>query len=418
MEDSIPAEEKASKAKINLGPPPKELVVADFQELLDNVPLRTSEESRKLFLMQTIEGHSNMADGAFRVHEDKSLCTRYPNATLEDIATLIGGKKYAKKIKNKRMQIINDIRDFMGRIIKGSRPQKLRNQKGEPLCGDYFFEDFTIKNPKNLLKGFYLGSIMDNYTFWRKRIEKRPYNLEMGGGECIAVDLRNINQKTFMNMLKNDEFLAMNLAMKGINGFHMGTLANEEWEDHIDILYEHGIIVGKDVVKADNNIRSAYVRYKRGKGVSDNAAVVMAGKIYGQKDARDGIDTALGVFLADKVDTLDKFTPEIHKAGLDELLGREILESGKVNITKKEKLNFIFLSAIHPRKKMPDCSQRYFLEVDSQTGETAIENHLDYIQGKKPKKMFFGNRAPWIRVASEVFYETIEKNFEKYQDLL
>ncbi|MBU4502750.1 MAG: hypothetical protein KKA79_09205 [Nanoarchaeota archaeon] len=416
MENLIPEEERASMAKINLGPPPKELVIADFQELMDTVSLRTSEHSRKLFLMQTIEGHSNMADGAFRVYKDKSMCTRYPNSTLEDIAGMIC--KNTKKVKEARMQMITDIRDFMQDIIKGKRPKKLKDSRGETLCGDIFFEDYEIKNPNNLLKGFYLGSIMDNYTFWRKLIEKRPYNLEMGGGECVAVDMRKLNQKTLGEMFKCDEALAMELGMKCANGFHLGTLANEEWEDHINVLYNYGVIVDKDIVKSDENIRSAYVRYKRGKGVSDNAAIVMAGKIYGQKDKQEGIEVALGVFLADKVDTIDKFTPEIHKSGLDELLGKEILKSGKVKLTEKEKLNFIFLSAIHPRKKMPDCSQRYFLEVDPQTGDTAIENHLDYLQGKNPKKMFFGNGAPWIRVASEVFYETIEDNFEKYKHLL
>ena len=109
---------------------------------------------------------------------------------------------------------------------------------------------------------------------------------------------------------------------------------------------------------------------------------------------------------------------QIELKHLPTLIGEEIEQSGKLKLTKREKLNFIFLSAIHPRKKMPDCSQRYFLQIDTQTGDTAIENHLTYLKGDKPKRMTFGHKASWVGVKSEDFYETLEGTFDKHQNLL
>jgi len=415
-------EETKPIKKIDLGPPPKELVVADFYDLLDTVDLKTDETNKKLLLMQTIQGHANMADGKFRTHEDKAECIKYPNATIDDVAILLNKDKRLKmshaEVKRKRMENIMEIKELMINIIKGERIEKLQNSKREPLLRLPFLKSIEIKNPINIITGFYLGSIMDNYVNWRKQIERSPYNLKMGGGECVAVDMRKLNQETLDKVLKDDEFLAMDFAAKFTDGLNLGTLAHEEWEGHIDVLYDNGIVLDKDEVRTTKDIRSAYVRHKKGKGVSDNAAVVMAGLLYGQKDPQDGIETALGVFLADAVDTFDKYLPSIHKHGLDELIGCEIKKSGKLNLTKKEKLNFIFLSAIHPKRKMPDCSQRYFLQIDEENDDTAIENHLTYLKGDSPKSMVFGHKAAFVGVKSEDFYETIEEQFKKYQHLL
>jgi len=417
-------EESKPDTKLDMGLPPKELVVADFYDLLDTVPLRTDETNRKLLLMQTIQGHSNMADGKFRTHEEKAECIKYPNVVIDDIALILAKDKRLgmtpAQVKKKRLDNIMEIKDLMMRIIKGERISRLETAKGEPLLGIPFFKKIEITNPINVLTGFYLGSIMDNYTTWRKQVEKVPYNLKMGGGECVAVDMRKLNKETLDKILKDDpsESLAMQLAPRSNEGFHLGVLAQEEWEDHIKLLTKYKVIKEKPKVKSTKDIRSAYVRYKKGKGVSDNAAIVMAGVLYGKKDKQDGIETALGVFLADAVDTFDKYLPVIHKYGLDECIGEEIKKSGKINLTRKDKLNFIFMSAIHPKKKMPDCSQRYFLQIDNETGDTAIENHLTYISGGTPNSMTFGHKAPHVGVSSDDFYETIEEQYKKYKHLL
>lgn len=414
--------EEKTQEKIYLGPPPKELVVADFYDLLDTVKLRTDDTNRKLLLMQTIQGHANMADGKFRTNEEKAECMKYPNATLDDIAILLDKDKRLNmnhtEVKKKRYENILEIKEVMMRIIKGERVRKLQNSKEKPLLGIPFFNTTEIKNPINVLTGFYLGSIMDNYITWRKQLEKEPYNLKMGGGECVAVNMKKLNKETLDEILKENEPLAMEFASKCIEGFSLGTLANEEWGDNVQVLYDKGVVIRKDEVKATKYIKNAYVRHKRGKGVSDNAAIVMAGILYGKKDMQDGIETALGVFLADAVDTLDKYVPIIRRHGLDESIGEEIRKSGKLSLTYKEKLNFIFFSAIHPKKKMPDCSQRYFLQIDEEAEDTAIENHLSYLKGNTPKSMIFGHKAPHVGVASEEFYDTIEEQLGKYKHLL
>lgn len=416
--------ENPAQENISLGPPPKETVIADFHSLLDSVKLLTNETNRKLLLMQTIQGHANMADGKFRTAEEKEDCTRYPNTTLEDIAQALADDERLgmtpTEVKEKRLKNILEIEGFIKKALKGEKIKRIQNDEREPLLGIKLFDEILLKNPMNVAKGFYLGSIMDNYTTWRKQLEKEPYNLVMGGGECIAVDMSKLNQGTVDEMLKSDENvnLKLSLAMKVIDGFHLGTLAKEEWAEHISMLYDKGIIINQEVVSATDRIRSAYVRHKAGKGVSDNAAVVMAGILYGKKSRQDGIETALGVYLADAVDTLDKYLPMIYKDGVDEAIGREIESSGRISLTEKEKLNFIFFSAIHPKKKMPDCSQRYFLQIDEKADDTAIENHITYLQGDKPKKMIFGHKATDVGVKSEEFYGTIEKQLKKYSYLL
>lgn len=159
MEEKIPE-------KIDLGQPPKELVVADFYDLLDTVELRTDETNRKLLLMQTIQGHANMADSKFRTNEDKAECTKYPNTTIDDIALILSKDKRlnmsSTEVKKKRYDNIMEIQQVMNRIIKGERIRKLQNSKNKPLLGIPFFNNIEIKNPINVLTGFYLGSIMDN----------------------------------------------------------------------------------------------------------------------------------------------------------------------------------------------------------------------------------------------------------------
>ena len=407
---------------ICLDSPPSEIVIADFHDLVNNIPLRTSETNRKLLLMQTIQGHANMAHGKFRKSENRYEDIRYPNATLDDIATALAEDKLLGmkpiEVKKKRMENIMEIRELMIKILKKEKVRNLQNSEGEPLMGIPFFNDIEIRNPKNVLKGFYLGSIMDNYIIWRKQLEKKPYNLSMGGGDCVAVDMRKLNYKSLIKKeLKLEDNLAMDLTMKFINGCHLGTLANEEWADCVSFLYGSGVIIDKDSVRSTKNIRNAYVRYKKGKGVSDNAAFTMAGKIYGQKNKQDGIETALGVFLADAIDTYDKYLPKIHKHGLDEIIGQEIENSGKLRMTKKEKLNFIFLSAIQ-LKEMISNSQRYLLQIDEKSDDTVIENILTYLQGDQPKNMVMGNKYSSSSVKSKDFYKAIEGQFQKYQYLL
>jgi len=68
-------------------------------------------------------------------------------------------------------------------------------------------------------------------------------------------------------------------------------------------------------------IRFQYIRHKQGLGVSDDLAVLVAGKLY-------SLSVGLGVYLADAIDTLDKFS--LHFIEQDEVLAEEIERDFKI----------------------------------------------------------------------------------------
>src|SRR5438067_1505444 len=83
-------------------------------------------------------------------------------------------------------------------------------------------------------------------------------------------------------------------------GLNADELAHGEWADDIERFRNEGMIVDR----ADNtNVAYQYIRHRRGPGASDDAAIVAAGMLW-------GLGVAVGVFFADAIDTLEKYTPE------------------------------------------------------------------------------------------------------------
>lgn len=252
--------------------PPVNLIRKDFESLKEKVKLRTSKEVSDLILMQTIEGHAHNGHGEFSGK-------KFVDTTMNDIVFALGFDAYA--IRSARQSLIDEIYEFVDRVIGGEKLFKLQNKKNEPILRVPIFNEIEI-DAKDVLLGLYLAGLMDDYET-RKEAEK-IYGINVGGGRMYLVDF---------SVLENLD----------IDGEY---LAHEDNEDKLSYYKEIGLIIDYDeknysIFLEHPSIRFQYIRHKKGNGVSDDLAVLFGGKLYSKS-------VSLGVYLADAIDTLDKYS--------------------------------------------------------------------------------------------------------------
>lgn len=366
------------------------------REQLDCTP-----EVKELLAMQSIQGQAQTGWGIFdgRISKGEFGDCRtllFPNTTIESVIQALGCN--VTKIKKRRQHIINDIFKWIDhsceevkRVYSHPRQQsqdvsmKLLNEQGEPLGGICLFSRIEVSNVLNCLRGVYLGSAMDNYENWRKKVEAK-FNVKLGGGECYAINQSNLYRS--------------GLSLKDLS-------SNQYSEKDRKLLQIRGILLPEEQVESSKHIIMAYVRHAEGEGICDDTAMIMAAflhKIQG-KNAFDK-DYSNGVLLCDSVDTWDKCTPMIWKGGQDELLGtyvkKKFEELGKyfedkykksgeqmpeklkgkisLNVSDEEVINFIYAARELPHSPQPDCSQRYFMKiVNTKKKMPVAEQHLNFI---------------------------------------
>ena len=349
----------------------------DYNSLLSNVDLHVEDRVRRLLLMQTLIGHAQNGHGLFS--------TEYPNATMDDVVLALG--ENPANIRRERQAIIDSIFEFTTEILLHPNYCGYVDYHGKKLLS--LTLDPKLKDPAAVLKGIYLASLMDSFE-WRSKTMAAYPNVQIGGGECVAVDLDEVRK----------------------HGITLDDLAEDEWsEENIRDLKEAGVILDKRVQASTNKIISAYVRHKRGKGTSDDLAVILAGRIY-------GLDAAVGVFLCDAIDTWDKYAESILPGGQDEYLGSLIKSHEDVISSKypgfklpseQEITKFIYTIALYKDKSAISNSQRYFLQIDEDTSQSAIEGHLNYIQHKPYKPMKLGHINSGVY--NTELYDLFERRF-------
>lgn len=365
-------------------PAPAHLIRRDYEAMFERYSLRTSCEAEKLIFMQSIVGHAHEGHSIFGITDAK-----YPNTTMDDI--VIALKQNPKKVKEKRQKIVNDILYFVDKAIDG-KLEYLINEDGESLLGMEMFANMKIKDNKTFLIGAYLASVMDNYYWRRKVADPENYGLEIGGGKCCAINMRKM-------ILHGEDF---------------DTLAQEEHDEKkLKYLRNLGIIPKKKRIKSTKVWQNGYVRIKKGKGVSDDAAMLMSGLLY---PGEDPCSAALGVYVVDLIDTLDKYLPYIDEGGVDETVGPRVENSKRISLTENEIIKAVYLFAVVPRKNMPDCSQRYFLEIDQDADQTALESHIKYLQSKPYTEMKVGSRSS-TRILNTTLYNRIEERLRELNNL-
>jgi len=349
---------------------PRDLIQADFRNLRGNERLDTTPRIEEMVFIQSMEGRAHNGAGAFHKRF-------YVNTSIDDI--VIALDKDPEIIKAKRQELIDEIMDFVKRAIAGERPDRLVSKRGAPLLGIPIFKTKTI-NPHDVLRGMYIGGLRDAPEA-RKKAEKK-YNVTIGYGRCYMV-----NTEVMEDMCLDGEGLA-----------HQGHEAN------IEEFKKQGLIVDpKNLSNVDEkNLRYFYIRHKLGPGQSDDAAIVVAGLLY------KSVDVALGIFLADAIDTLEKYAPVL--SDQDNELAYFIKNNYKqLNVTEDEVDELTYLAAIPEGKEeeVPDSSLRYFLTIDPRTGQTTLESHLNFIEGKP----FFPMAVSYKRILITTFYEYIKDRF-------
>jgi hypothetical protein len=353
----------------------KDLIWKDFRNLHKEKELLTNPIVEDLLFIQTIEGHSHNGDGAFRGR-------RFVNTTINDIAEALGRDVFI--LRSERQMLIDEICEYTERVMDGENPTRLVNRRNEPLMRCPLFLQWEV-SPKDVLKGLYLGGLMDSFSVRKKVNEKLQSNI--GGGKPYLIDLKVMEK---MNL--NGEILA-----------------HGEHEDKIGEYIEKGLII-QDSTNVDflrhPNVRFQYIRHKKGLGVSDDAAVLVGGLLY-------SMSVGLGAYLADAIDTLDKYSLKFIEQ--DDTLARTIKENfPELGLTEEDVFSFIYLITIPEGKEgeIPDSSQRYFLQIDEKTNLTPLESHYRFVMGL-PYPHF---RISYERVLNEVFYRYVKNRLESFKE--
>lgn len=350
---------------------------SDYAYLVRNVDLHVDDHVRRLLLMQTLIGHAQRGHGLFS--------TGYPNATMDDIVLALGEDPAG--IRRERQAIIDSIFMFTAGIISHQGCRGYADNSGKKLLS--LALDLKLEDPAAVLKGMYLASLMDSFE-WRSKAMVDYPNVEIGGGECVAVDLDEVRK----------------------HGITLEELADNECQDsYIGYLKDAGVIIDRRVQASTNKVVSAYVRHKKGKGTSDDLAVILAGRIY-------GLDAAIGVFLCDAIDTWDKYSEIIVPGGQDEYLGslikghEDVISNNYPGFrlpSEREITKFIYTIALYKDNRVISNSQRYFLQVDEDAGQSAIESHLNYIQRKPYRHMQLGHINSGV--SNKDLYSLFERRF-------
>lgn len=349
---------------------PRELIQQDFHNLKTSERLYTIPRIEDLIFMQSIEGRAHNGAGAF----NKRF---YVNTTIDDIVSALG--RSPKVVKNKRQEAIDEIVEFVDSAIADDPRDRLVTRNGRPLLGIPQFKERTV-NYHDVLKGLYLGGLRDDPEIRNKT--QGLYKINIGYGKCYLVNTR---------------------IMDGM-GLDGEILAHQDNEDKINHYRSIGLIVDELKVKRNppKHIKYMYIRHHVGPGQSDDAAIVTSGLLY-------NVDVALGVFLADAIDTFEKYVPIYRDQ--DKELALHIKENyAFLDLDEDDVFQLAYLAAIPEDRvdEIPDSSLRYLLSVDQEIGQSSLETHLNFIEGKP----FLPMAISYKRILISVLYDFVKEKLK------
>lgn len=349
------------------GVAPLSMLREDYTALDAKSVLRCSYDIEELLLMQSVEGHAHAGHGLF-------YGRTYPNTTQDDVARAL--RMDPNAVKAEHQELIDDIREFVERVVRGEELHTACNSYGEPLLGCGIFRSLDI-DPRGVLKGLYLGGLRDEAE--TRRIAAEKYEVEMGYGKCCLVN------QTVLHRL-------------GLNGFD---LARSAHEDDMERFKREGLFAED----GDSNTAYMYIRYKVGPGASDDGAVVTAGKLY-------GLSAAVGCFLADAIDTLEKYVPTYgdQDSGISDYIEANCPDLG---LNKEDSATLAYLCSIPNtmQGKLPDSSLRHMLQIDRKIDQCTIESHLAYVAGQPYSIMELDHGE----CTNKEFYDYIDQLLSKFE---
>ncbi len=354
---------------------PSELIRRDFQHLKETEELYTTDEIADLLFVQSLEGRAHNGAGAFQ----KSF---YVNTTIDDIVRAL--KLDPDDVKTRRQMLIDDIAVFVDDTIKGKPRKRLVNAKGEPFIGVPALRDIEV-DAGDVLKGIYIGGLRDD-PGPRAAAEKK-YGITIGYGKCYPVNIEVMERMSLDGEI----------------------LAHRENAGSIEAFKRAGLILAEENLRSipADKVRYLYIRHKIGPGQSDDGAIVASGMVYNK-------DVALGIFLADAIDTLEKYV-HVYRDQDDDLGYRIQKEYPDLGVTMDQVLEITYLAAVPEEldAQTPDSSLRYFLTIDRQVGQCALQSHFNFIE----KKPYFPMFLSFNRSLSTDFYAYIRNKVAGLKNL-
>jgi hypothetical protein len=349
---------------------PSALVLKDLDLIRSRDRLRTCRDVEELILLQSLEGRAHAGHGAFHG-------VRYINTTEDDLVRALNLDPPA--IRRSRQALITEIGEWAERAMRGQTGEWLATEDGRPLLGIGTFAFLRVQ-PRDVLRGLYLGGLRD--TLDARLAAEERYQIKVGAGRLYRVDVT---------------------VMRGMS-LNGARLATEEHAGKIDEYRRVGLIT-EVPPSSDNSVRYLYIRHRAGPGASDDAAIVGAG-------LRFGDDVAVGVFLADAIDTLEKYVPTGQEGDQDAELARKIERDwAGLDVGFDEVCELILLAAGGP--EVPDSSLRHLLRVDRLVDECPLESHFLFARDRPFAPLELGHE----RMPNESFYTLIEGRIERLRAL-
>jgi hypothetical protein len=341
------------------------LIRVDYDTLLTNNELDTSPEVKGLILLQSIEGHAHNGHGVFHKR-------RFVNLSTADVVRSLGLNE--NQVKSDRQTLIDEVFEWVDLVLQKEPLNRLVNRREQPLFRIPLLARLEV-DAADILRGIYLGGLRDDSDV-RLEVEKK-YNIPIGGGACYLVNTRVMNKM----------------------GLNAEELASGSFADDIEYFRNVGLIEDKPKVIDDNVIRYMYIRHRIGPGHSDDAAMVATGLLWGR-------DTALGAFLADAIDTIEKYSYKYQDqdSELANYIG-EKFELLKVGTEELQTLTYLAAVPVGKEEYIPDSSFRYFITIDQKTRMTMLASHIGFIEGKPYISINTGHH----RTSTDEFYLYMSK---------
>jgi hypothetical protein len=349
------------------GVAPPELIRQDFKLLDARERLRTSWEIEEMILIQSVQGHAHEGHGLFNGR-------RFPNTSLDDIACAL--RRDPHILRAERQELIDGVTSYVERALSGEPPVALLDAQNRPLIGVSTLRYLCVQ-PEEVLGGLYLGGLRDDSDL-RLEVEQER-GIRIGGGRCYLVNYERMQAL-------------------GLNG---DLLAHGEWAGDIERFKSEGLIVEQ---KSDEEeIVYQYIRHRRGPGASDDTAIVAAGLLW-------GVGVAVGVFLADAIDTLEKYVPTYFDQ--DERIALRLEAEFKgLRFGRKEAKTLTYLAAVPEDKQgeVPDSSLRHLLSIDRETDLCAMESHFLVLQNIPTPRIGLAHE----RIPSDRFYQYVRERIDQ-----
>ncbi|MDH3324878.1 MAG: hypothetical protein OEL89_04525, partial [Candidatus Peregrinibacteria bacterium] len=323
---------------------PNKEIRSDHKRLMktDKMLLLSPKTAHNL-TSRAIVGHAQNGHGRFTMPCPNTNTKNVMDAMSRDLKTFqIESQQLSDNIVHYIESWFNHAVQSASTTTKKSRIIKLQNEYGEPLNGLDFLRDTPI-DILEFARGFYFGSLMDNYEIIR-RAGFQKYGHQMGGGGSYVANT---------NLLKKFGIGASDLSKIGHQGL-LKVLNYMTSENKVGVLKHLGIIQEnsfslEEILREDfswDGIKSHetatnltenpecsgyYIRDVRGKGVGDDIAIFLSAFLPQTYTMARYLEShqahhsrMIGTLMADQIDTIEKDSSIFLPGGQDEVAGQYI----------------------------------------------------------------------------------------------